>query len=345
MKAAIYYGPEDLRLGERQVPTVGDGDVLLRVHACSVCGTDIRVYRGKKTKGITPPTVIGHEIAGTVEACGRGVTGLETGERVVVAPVIPCRNCAYCRRGLENICQNRKAIGYEFEGGFQEFVRIPAVAVAAGNLLKVPAGMALEEAALLEPLACCVNGSLRTNIRIGDTVLIIGAGPIGLMHLQLARASGATQIIVSEPSPQRRARAAELGADVCLDPRAEDLAAVVRERTDGLGADAIIMAIGVPDLVNDLIGLARKDGTVNLFAGFDGEGRATISANTIHYNQVVVTGSASSSRIHFEQALRLVAAGKVDLKVLITHRFPLDRIADAFATTIEGRGLKSVVIP
>jgi len=343
MKAAILYKPEDMRVEETEKPPIGNGDLLLKVEACALCGTDIRIYRGTKTKGIRYPSVIGHEIAGIVASCGSSVEGFNPGDAVSICPVIPCGVCYACRRGMDNLCMNRSAIGYEFDGGFQEFVRIPEIAVRQGCVFRSPPDLPFEVSALIEPLACCYNGNRRSRVTLGDRVVIMGAGPIGLMHLQLARLAGAESIIMSDPIAERRKLAKEMGADICVDP--QSLSESVMAETHGLGADVVILAIGVPALVNEAFRIARKQGTVNLFAGFPGEGASAIESNIIHYNELNVTGTASAAPWHFEETMKLVTSGKVNLGKLISHRFPLEQMDDALQVLMNGQGIKIVVIP
>ncbi len=344
MKAAVLRGPNDLALTTIATPQAGAGDLVLRVRAATVCGTDLRILTGKKSKGVRFPSVIGHEFAGTIVEVGTGVTAWRVGDRVCVDPVVPCRACAYCKTGRENVCQNRQAIGYEFDGAFAEFVRIPAIALQAGNVFRVPEGMDFEAAALAEPLACCINGQRNAGIALGDTVLVLGAGPIGLMHAGLAKAAGARQVIVSEPNAARREAARQRGVDAVCDPSVESLAAVVKARTDGLGADVAILAIGVPALVDEAFSAVRKGGHVNLFAGFSTGATATIDVNLIHYNELVVTGASALSRHDYEIALNLLAAGRLDAGSLITHRFGIDEALGAFEEAGSGRALKVALL-
>ncbi len=345
MKAAILYKPDDMRVEERERPSIGDDDILLKVKACALCGTDIRIFRGTKTKGIRYPSVIGHEISGIVETCGNRVDGLSPGDAVSICPVIPCGVCYACRRGMDNICMNRTAIGYEFDGGFQEYVRIPGVAIRQGCVFKAPPVLPFEVSALIEPLACCYNGNRRSGIKLGDTVVIMGAGPIGLMHLQLAKLAGAETIIMSDPIDDRRKRAKEMGADICVNPKAENLSEIVKTETRGLGADAVILAIGVPALVNEAFHITRKQGSVNLFAGFPGKGESGIESNIIHYNELNVTGTASAAPWHFDEAMKLVSSGKINLEKLISHRFPLEAMDKALQVLMDGKGIKVVIVP
>lgn len=343
MKAAVLHGPDDLRVEEVPTPRAGPGEVVVRVRANGICGTDLRVVGGTKTRGVVLPRIIGHELAGEVAEVGAGVTAVRVGDRVSVAPIHHCHRCAYCLNDRENVCLNRTALGYEYDGGLAEYVLVPAASVAEGNLVRVPETLSFEEAALVEPVACCVNGNELSRVRLGDRVLILGGGPIGLIHLQLARLAGASRVIVSEPTPHRRAVASRLGADVALDPTTDDLLAIVRDLTDGLGADATILAFGAPELVDLALNATRKGGTVNLFAGFPGAGEATFSANTVHYHELIVTGTSSYKRAHFQTAADLIATGKVNVRDLITTIAPLDQVVEALAAVRRGAGLKTVI--
>jgi L-iditol 2-dehydrogenase len=345
MKAAILYKPNDIRIEDKEMPSIGSGDIRLKVRACALCGTDIRIYRGTKTSGIHYPSIIGHEIAGTVEACGNSVEGFGTGDAVSICPVIPCGVCYACKRGMDNICMNRTAIGYEFDGGFQEYVRIPEVAIRQGCVFKAPPDLPFEVSALIEPLACCYNGNRRSRIKLGDTVVVMGAGPIGLMHLQLARLAGAEKIIMSDPMGERRKIAMKMGTDICVDPQTESLYDVVMAESRGLGADAVILAIGVPALANEAFRITRKQGSVNLFAGFPGKGESNIESNIIHYNELNVTGTASAAPWHFDEAMKLVTSGKINLEKLISHRFSLNDMDKALQVLMDGKGIKVVIEP
>ena len=345
MKAAVLYGPNDLRPVEVETPRIGPFEMLIRVRACAICGTDLRIVDGTKTRGIHFPCIIGHEIAGEVAEVGPEVQGFAAGDRVAVAPVVPCLSCYYCKRARENTCLHREAIGYEYDGGFAEYLRIPAKALTAGNVYRIPDHLSFEEAALAEPLACCLNGNEISRIGLGDTVLLVGAGPIGLMHLQLARAAGASLIIVSEPLAHRREAALKMGAHYAVDPNEVDLSQFVKKHTDGLGVDQVMMAIGASKVVNGVIGMTRKGGTVNLFAGFPGTGETTIESNIIHYNEVILTGTSSSARRHYAEALSLIASGVVKVNELVTKRMSIEDIQEAVATTRRGEGFKTVIVP
>jgi len=343
MKAAVLKGPNILEMSDIAIPDAQPGELILRVRAATVCGTDLRILTGRKTKGVRFPSVIGHEFAGEVVQAGLGVSLFKVGDRVSMDPVIPCLSCAYCKNGHENVCQQRQAMGYEFDGAFAEYIRIPAIALRSGNVFLMPEGMSYEAAALAEPLACCINGQRNADVRMGDSVVILGAGPIGLMHAALARLSGARQVIVSEPNALRRQAASERGVDHVCDPSTESVVDFVRSRTDGLGADVVILAIGVPQLANEALSLVRKGGRVNLFAGFSSGDMSSIDVNLIHYNELIVTGASALSRRDYELSMNMLASGQIDANMLITHRFEVADSLEAFQEAGSGRALKVAI--
>jgi L-iditol 2-dehydrogenase len=343
MKAAVLRGPKMLEVGDIATPEAGPGELVLAIRAATVCGTDLRILTGKKTKGVRFPSIIGHEFAGVVVQAGDGVRNFAVGDRVCMDPVIPCRACSYCKAGLENVCQNRQAMGYEFDGAFAEYIRIPAIALESGNVFKMPEGMTFEAAALSEPLACCINGQKNAQVGLGDSVVILGAGPIGLMHAALARAAGARQVIVSEPNASRREAALARGVNHACDPTKDNLVEFVRQRTDGLGADVVILAIGVPALANEALNVVRKGGRVNLFAGFSQGDTSNIDVNLIHYNEITVTGASALSRQGYEMALNMLSTGQIDATSLITHRFDVADALAAFDAAANGSALKVAI--
>ena len=348
MRAAVFLGPNQIELREVPQPQAGPNEVVIKVSACAVCGTDLRILSGGKTRGVVPPRVLGHEIAGTIVSIGKGAdqyTKFKEGQRVTMPPGIPCLACRFCNTGNENLCKQRPALGYSYDGGFAEYMVVPEVAMARGLLYPVSDRLSDTEAALAEPLACVVNGQRKSQVQLGDVVLVIGAGPIGLMHLQLSRLAGATKGIVSEPSAQRRALAGELGAFRTVDPTREDLVEVVRGETSGDGADVVVAAIGVPQLVNQLLAVTRPGGRVNLFAGYSGTGETTIEANLIHYGELIVTGTSACTREDFRKALTLMESGQLNMRAIASHHFPLEKIEEAFTTTRTGVGLRVLVNP
>jgi L-iditol 2-dehydrogenase len=343
MIAAVFNGPGDVEVKEVPTPEAGPGEVLVEVGANTVCGTDVRILRGEKTAGIDPPTILGHEFAGRVAAVGSGVTGYRVGTSVAMAPIVPCRKCFFCLRDMENVCEHRVGMGQELDGGLSQFVRVPAEAVAAGCLFTAQEDLPPEQLALAEPLSCCVYGQRRSRVELDDVVVIMGGGPIGFFHVQLAFLAGARTVIVSEPSERRRAFAEGLGARA-VGP-GEALAGAVEEATQGRGADAVIVCIGLPAVVDESFGLARKGGRVNFFAGPSGGGRTEISPGLIHYEELDITGSTGSRRSDFALALRLIESGRVQVGDMVTHRFPLEETVGAIDTAANGEGVKVAVMP
>jgi len=343
MKAAVFHGPNNMKLEEVTKPEISENEVLVRVNASAVCGTDIRIYEGKKTKGVRTPSVIGHELVGTIAEVGAKVMEFSVGDRVGIMPVIPCRKCYYCLNGRENVCANRTAIGYEFDGGFAEYVKIPSTALEAGNLVKIPDNLSFEQAVIAEPLACCMNGQRKANVKMGDVVVVIGGGPIGLMHVQLAKIAGATKVILSEPIDHRRAKAVLAGADYAVNPEEESLEDIVLSETDGLGADVVIMAIGIPFLVKTSANLLKKGGTLNLFAGFTNGVLAEIDPNIIHYNEITINGTSALTRADYHKALSLIASGKINTAAIITTGYTLENIEQAILDVKNGNHMKTVI--
>ena len=345
MLAAVFQKPGQMEVMEVDTPEIGPDEVLVKVGANTICGTDVRIFRGEKTKGVPLPAILGHEVAGHVQEVGRNVRGYEVGAPVAMAPVIACHHCFYCQNGMENICPNQKIVGYEVKGGLSEYVRIPADAVAAGNLFVAQNDIPSEYLALAEPLACCVNGHHRSQIHLNSTVLIMGSGPIGLFHLQLSLLAGARTVIVSDPSASRRAVASNFGAHITVDPTTEDLSSIVADATGGLGMDSIIICIGVPSLVNDALTMARQGGRINVFAGLAAKGWAEVEANLIHYRELEVTGSANSRRADYQVALQLIESGRIKVEAMVTDRFPLRAVHAALDKAARGEGIKIAVMP
>ena len=343
MKAGVLKAVNDIQFMTVADPILAKGDLLLKVKAATVCGTDIRILRGKKTVGIRYPSVLGHEFAGEIINTG-GHSQFKNGQAVCVCPQFACGHCDYCIRGAENLCRNLTSMGYEIDGAFAEYVRVPASGVASGNVFAVPDGLSFEKAALAEPLACVMNGQAVVGVKMGDVVAILGAGPIGILHIKLARLSGARMVIVSEPSELRRAAALKAGADMAVDPTKYDVLAKVRAASHGMGADVVICAIGIPALANDAIRIVRHQGRVSLFAGFSKGVQAELDVNAIHYNEIMVTGGFGLTRIHFERALNMIASGRIEVDSLLTHRFGLKDIEAALNAAEQGTAIKVAIM-
>lgn len=341
MKAAVYHGPREVGIEDVEVPTIGKQELLVKVHVCGVCGTDVKtVLRGHPL--IKPPAVLGHEIAGEVIEVGSNVTEHHVGERVVVAPYVPDNTCYYCLRGQYTLCAGLYNESPS-PGGFAEFIRVPAN-IAKKGTIEIPKHLSYEEAALTEPLACCLHGIEECSICVGDSVAIVGDGPIGLMHLQLARAKGADKVILSGQMEDRLKLAKELGADATLNETTEDPVKQVWKETGERGADAVIVAVGSVTAAEQGLKLVRKGGIINLFGGFPGQSQLKLDPNLIHYSEVTVTGTFGFSHITFAKALQLIGTGKVNVKKLITHRFRLNEIMQAIDVSADRKGLKALII-
>ncbi|WP_156858032.1 zinc-dependent dehydrogenase [Oceanobacillus sp. AG] len=343
MKAAVFYGPNNLKLENVEKPIISEEEILLNVKVSAICGTDVRIYQGKKTKGVRTPSIIGHELVGVIEEVGENIEDYFVGERIGVMPVIGCGKCYYCLNGRENVCANRTAIGYEFDGGFAEYVRIPSRAIKAGNLVKIPDHISYEKAVVAEPLACCLNGQRKANVKMGDVVVVIGGGPIGLMHVQLAKIAGASSVILSEPIEHRREKGLLVGANHAIDPNQVSLEELVLSETNGLGADVVVLAIGVPSIVNSSANLLKKGGTLNLFAGFTKGVLSEMDPNVVHYNEITINGSASLTRSDYHKALSLISSGQINIDAITTNGYTLDAVEQAILDVRDGKGMKAVI--
>ena len=336
MRAARLYGIGDLRVEEVDRPTIArDDEVLIRIHACGICPSDLRAYTGVREPRSQGPYTPGHEWAGEVVATGSAVRGLEVGDRVVPRWLVVCGKCHYCLRGLDQFCE-RAQYG-RVRGGFAEYGVAPAE-----SLLSIPDSVSYQEACFCEPLACCINGSLNSRIGFGMDVVIVGAGPIGLMHLQLARHSGA-RVIVSDMIGERLARARELGADAVVDASVCDAVEQVMRLTGGRGADAVIVAVGSRRAQEQALAMAGLGGTVNLFAGTHPPVTHEIDANRIHYRQLHLTGSYNYTPLHFETALRFIETRTVKVAPLISHELPLERVKEGFDIVAGQKGYKVII--
>lgn len=345
IKAVVLEGPNQFKVKAVEKQKISNDEILLKMEKSAICGTDIRILEGKKTKDVRYPSVIGHEMCGIIEEVGENVQGYEVGEKVSIANVIPCGSCSSCLNGRENACINREAIGYQYDGGFAEYVKIPKSCIKAGNVIKLPERVSFTAGALIEPLACCIRGLKNAGTGFNDTVLVIGAGPIGLMHIQLSKIAGASKVIVSEPNEFRRAKAKTLGGDIIIDPTSENLKDIIMKETNNLGVDVIIVAIGVPAIIDSTIQLCKKGGTVCLFAGFAGTGECNVNANIIHYNEINICGSTAYKRSDYLAAAEMVKTGKIDLDEIATHTYKIDDFIEAYEMAKSGAGLKIMIEP
>lgn len=338
MKAVVYHGPGDLRIENVDAPVLKEeGDALLKVSYCGLCGTDVKTYR-RGHHMFSPPCILGHEVVGKiVEIKGKPERAdLAVGDEVAVAPYVPCYGCAYCRKDREELCANKGWI----EGAFAEYVRIPSEVLSKGTF-RVPSHEHLKLACLSEPLACCVNAVFDSHVGLSDTVMIIGAGPMGLLMLELCKTVGASKVLVSEPNAFRRSKAAESGA-IVVNHRDEgaDISSWVKDETDGVGADTVFVCVGTVDAVNSAFGCVRKGGVVNIFGGLPGGSGLTLDPHVLHYDEVIVTGSFGFTPLQFHTALTMLTRGTIDVGSIITHEFDIDDAKEAFDMASSGEALK-----
>ena len=341
LRQAVLHQPNDLRIEQVPVPDLQPGDVLLRVDAALVCGTDVRIYQGRKQKNVTFPTVLGHEFAGTVVAAnGPLPDGVAMGDQVAVYPLVTCGECAACRKGHENICRNRKAFGYQLTGGLSQYVRVPAV--ARQNLVPVPGVPALE-AAIIEPVACAYNGQKLAGMPHAHTALIVGCGPLGLIHVGLAKNLGVEKVAAVDPIAGRREMATRFGADLVLEP-GPDVAGTLDEFSDG-GIDVLVMAIGRIDALTPYLGCLAPGAAVSVFAGFGADADLAVSANDVHYNEWTIVGASSCRLDGFHAVAPMVAAGTLPVGELIGTQLPLDGAVEALDLAGSGADMRVGVNP
>lgn len=347
MKATVLEGIDRMVVRNVPDPVLEDSaSVILKVHACAVCGSDIRIYHHGNPR-VHPPQVIGHEVAGEVAAVGSEVTHLRVGDRVAISADVPCGVCNWCRDGLGNMCATNYAIGYQFPGGFAEMMPLNAITVRFGAVHHIPENLSYDEASLAEPLACVINGLELCRIALGETVVVIGAGPAGCMLMRLARSYGATRVLAVQRSAARMEVAERLGgADAVFSSQNSDPVAAVLEATHGEGADVVITANSSVESHVQALQMARNRGRINFFGGLPkGSPAISLESNLIHYKELTLTGSHGSVPRQHRLALELISSGVMRARDYITHRFSLDEIDEAFKAA-EGRaGMKVVVHP
>lgn len=350
MKAAVFYGPRNLQVEEVPIPQINDNEVLLQVSFCAICGTDVRIFNHGH-RAIQRPQIIGHEISGVVVEKGKNVEGYEVGDRVVVDPIVSCGRCYYCQRGLTNLClefkKTTKAFGYYYPGGFAEYMVIPEEALRRGNLIPIPETVSLEEAAIAEPFACALNGQMLSRVGLGDTVLVIGAGPVGCMHVGLARSLGAAKIIVSEVKEGRLEIARKFLADVYVNPLEEDLYQVVMRETQELGVTVIIVAVSSRTLQEQALALAACHARINFFGGLPKEDNlVSLDSNTIHYKEIFIHGTSGTTANHIRSCLGLFEGKRLDGKEYISRIIALEELPSFLEKEIQkGEYLKVLVRP
>src|SRR5271157_145253 len=326
MKAALLYGVEDLRVEDVAVPAVGEGEVLVRVRGATTCGTDLKIFhRGYVERVIKLPTIFGHEWAGDVVEVATGLDWPRKGMRVRAGNSAPCSHCAMCQKGQYNLCEDMIWLW----GAYAEYIKVPSRMVFV-NMQEIPEDVSYLAAAIAEPLACVLHGIEEAGVRLGDSVAIVGAGPIGLLHLLASKRVGAKKVVVIDVVNERLEVAAKLGADETINGAKEDVVEELRKLTGGYGADVAIEAIGLPATWEQALKLARKGGVVLEFGGCPPGTEIKLNAEQIHYGETTVKGAFHTTPLHFRKALDLISSRTIDVRPLITREMGLENIHEAF---------------
>jgi len=345
MIAATYTQDETFRVEDVPIPAIGADELLVQIMASSICGTDVRIIRnGHRKLASGQKIVLGHEFAGVVVKVGKHVKSFREGQRIGVAPNLGCGQCDMCIAGMPNMCPDYTAFGITFDGSHAEYVRIPAAAIAQGSVHVLPDNLPFAYASLIEPLSCAVNGSRASRIEMGDTAIIFGTGPIGLMHVMLARLSGAAKVIVVDVQANRLKQAQEVGAACTIDSSQEDVRERIFAETRGRGANAIITACSIPSVQEQALSLAAPFGRICFFGGLPKDGSCVrLDTNIVHYKQLILTGVTGGSPKDYRTALALIQSKRVDIAQVVSHYFPVTKMAEAFETALRGECMKIVI--
>jgi L-iditol 2-dehydrogenase len=344
MQAAILYGKEDVRLESVPIPSIGPGELLVRVRTALTCGTDVKVFRrGYHAKMIRPPALFGHEMAGDVVEVGEGIGQFRAGQRIVAANSAPCDRCFFCQHGQQNLCQDLLFNN----GAYAEFIRLPA-RIVQKNTYVIPSSLGYKDAALVEPLACAVRGLDESNVHAGDTLAIIGLGPIGLMFVQLAKYAYGAHVIAIARRQEQVDRAMLLGADEGLLMGSHaSLATELKSRTAGRGADVVIEAIGNPEVWELATQLVRRGGTINFFGGCPSGTKVGLDTGLLHYSEITCKASFHHTPAHIRRSLEFLAQGKVNASFLVNHEEPLSQLPQVLRDLAHRRNgqIKTAIIP
>lgn len=344
MKSLRLFGPADIRLVDIEKPSISPDELLLKTDAAAICGTDIRMWQnGHAGVDEAHPLTLGHEFAGTIVEVGSNVPFYQKGMQAAMQPNIGCGLCDRCVDGRFHLCDDYRAFGINMDGAFAEYVRIPADAISRGNLMLLPENVSPEEAAVTEPLSCAYNGFTKCCVQPGDFALVVGAGPIGLMHLQLLHMAGAT-VFLNDISAQRLEASKKILPYVTTH-HGDDLAGFVKRHTHGRGLDVAITACPVPKVQAAMLPLMNYGGRVNFFGGIPKDKQPVpIDTNIVHYKELYLTGSTRSSIAQFRKTLDFVSQGLIDVKSIITDRYALSDILGAFENARQAKGIKHVIV-
>lgn len=338
MRVAMYYNNDDIRLEEMPVPQIGPGEILMRVEACGICGSDLlEWYRRHKA-----PLVLGHEVAGTIVALGKEVQRFRVGERICVAHHVPCNSCRYCFSGHHTVCETLRRTNFD-PGGFAEYVRLPAINVDRG-IFPLPDELSFEEATFIEPLGCVLRAQRLARLKPGQIVLVLGSGVAGLLHIGMARASGAGRIVATDINEYRLNSAKKLGADAVAHAR-EYGPEYLRRQTGGYLADLVIVCTGAPSAIDQALRSVERNGTVLFFAPTEPYVVVPLAFNDLFWrNEITLTSSYGASPADYAGALELIRSGRIQVRELITHRLSLAETGLGFQLVARGGDSLKVII-
>ena len=347
MKALVYHKNNDLRLEERDIPRIDENEALIRIRAAAICGTDLRIKAsGHRDIPEGQTRILGHELAGEIVETGRKVRSLKPSMRVAIAPGMGCGNCRHCRCGMQNLCSDYNIMGLGIDGGFAEYMRIPEQYMSHGNIINLPDSISFEVGSIIEPLGTVFTGAEACMIKPSDIVLIIGAGPIGIMHMMMAKVFGAQKVIVSEMVKSRRDQALDFGADHVIDPAREDLKKILPDLSYGRGPDIIIIAAPSPEAQELSLELIALGGHINFFGTIPPDRQViSINSNLIHYKRINIVGTTGSSVVNFHRAAELLISKRLDISGLISDTFPLEQAGEAFIKAMSKEVFKIILIP
>ncbi len=346
MKALVVRAPMDYKIEQKKIPQAPAGGLLLKVLACGLCGSDLRTLRSGHRK-IQMPYTIGHEICARVEDYGEAYDGIwNPGDILAVSPLVYCGKCSFCRKGEFELCNGYKEIAQSWPGGFSEYMTLPEEAIKHGTIQIVPEGMDPAHATIIEPLSSCVNAQEKGSVGLGDTVLIIGAGPIGTLHLELARARGADKIIMADISEYRLKLAESYQPDLIINTLKQDLKEEVLRVTKGYGPSVIITANPDPSTQVIAVEIARKGGRILIFGGLPKDKETPeINMNTVHYNSLQLIGTTIFAPKHNKVALELLSNGRISAEKFISHQFNLTEFNKGAQLALDGKARKVVFVP
>lgn len=345
MLAAKLFGANDFRVVECEVPAIKDDEILLKTKAAAICGTDLRmIANGYAGIDAEHPRTLGHEISGIIEEVGKNVEGYKKGMHVCVAPNMGCGICDMCVSGNTHLCESYRAFGINIDGGFAEYVRIPAAAIKQGNIMILNETVSFADAAILEPMSCVRNGQSRVDIKINDTVLVVGAGPIGIMHALLAKACGAAKVFMSDLSEQRLKQCTDIEPSLIPIYGAEIKGQIMKE-TNNRGVDVCITACPSPAAQANSLELMAMNGRILFFGGLPaGRDQVTMPTNLIHYKQLKICGSTRGNVEQYREVAKMVEAGTLDLSKIVTNTFSLQEMPQAIEFARSAKGLKSAIV-